>query len=161
MFHQTRKPGKKSAHQIEGFLLPVLFISLLFINFDAFQRNFEFPLDKMFWLALKLLGLPKKLREKKRAAMSQETLSASLEDYLEVIFHIVEEKQAAKAKNISDSLNVNSSSVTGALHALKEKALINYAPYDVITLTSKGKRVAKEIVQRHNALRNFLRGPCL
>ena len=87
--------------------------------------------------------------------MSEEALSASLEDYLEAIFHIVQEKQAAKAKNISDKLNVNNSSVTGALHALKERVLINYAPYDVITLTPKGKKLAREIVRRHNALRDF------
>ncbi len=83
------------------------------------------------------------------------TLSASLEDYLEAIFHIVAEKRAARAKDISVRLKVNSSSVTGALRALAEKKLVNYVPYDVITLTAKGTRVAKDIVRRHQALSDF------
>jgi len=83
------------------------------------------------------------------------TLTESLEDYLEAIFNIVAEKQAVRAKDISDRLNVSSSSVTGALRALAEKGLINYAPYDVITLTDTGRKTARQVVRRHDALRNF------
>ena len=39
-----------------------------------------------------------------------EPLSASLEDYLEAIFHVVADKGAARAKDISKRLKVNSSS---------------------------------------------------
>ena len=82
-------------------------------------------------------------------------LSASLEDYLEAIFHIESEKHAARAKDISMRLSVNSSSVTGALRSLAEKGLVNYEPYDIITLTPSGKILARDIVRRHNALRDF------
>lgn len=87
--------------------------------------------------------------------MAVEALSASLEDYLEAIFHIVEEKQAARAKDISRQLAVNGSSVTGALRALADRELINYAPYDIITLTPKGRECAEDIVRRHEALHDF------
>ena len=80
------------------------------------------------------------------------SLSESLEDYLEAIFHIESKKQAARAKDIAQRLNVKNSSVTGALHSLSEKGLINYAPYDLITLTPKGKTVANGVVRRHEAL---------
>ncbi|MBW1721830.1 MAG: DtxR family transcriptional regulator [Deltaproteobacteria bacterium] len=83
------------------------------------------------------------------------TLSASLEDYLEAIFHIIAEKQAARAKDISKRLKVGGSSVTGALRALADRGLINYAPYDVITLTANGKKVAEDVVRRHEVLRDF------
>lgn len=86
---------------------------------------------------------------------STEVLSASMEDYLEAIFHIVAEKHAARAKDIAKRLGVNNSSVTGALRALSEKGLINYAPYDVITLTREGGRLATEIVRKHEALKDF------
>ncbi len=86
---------------------------------------------------------------------STQTLSESLEDYLEAIFHIVDQKQAARAKDIALRMNVKSSSVTGALHALSEKGLINYAPYDLITLTPEGKKRAGNVVRRHRALRDF------
>ncbi|MBN2329415.1 MAG: metal-dependent transcriptional regulator [Candidatus Omnitrophica bacterium] len=82
-------------------------------------------------------------------------LSASLEDYLEAIYHIVAEKQAARAKDIALRMNVNNSSVTGALHSLADKGLINYAPYDVITLTPRGEKAADNVVRRHQALCDF------
>ncbi len=82
-------------------------------------------------------------------------LSASLEDYLEAIFRIVQEKQAARAKDIGKRLQVGRSSVTGALRALSERELINYAPYDLVTLTDKGRAVAEDVVRRHEVLRDF------
>ncbi len=82
-------------------------------------------------------------------------LTASQEDYLEAIFHIASEKQAARAKDIAKRLKVNSSSVTGALRVLAEKGLVNYAPYDVITLTAEGEKIAKDVVRRHEVLRDF------
>jgi len=82
-------------------------------------------------------------------------LSESMEDYLEAIFHIAAEKQAARAKDIAKRLGVNNSSVTGALRILSEKGYINYAPYDLITLTKKGKELAKDVVRRHEVLRDF------
>ena len=83
------------------------------------------------------------------------SLSASLEDYLEAIFHVAAEKGAARAKDISKKLRVNSSSVTGALRALAERGLVNYAPYDIITLTPKGTKLAKDVIRRHEVLRDF------
>ena len=83
------------------------------------------------------------------------SLSSSMEDYLEAIYHISSEKQAARAKDISDRLKVNKSSVTGALRSLSEKGLVNYAPYDLITLTVAGEQVAKEVVRRHETLKDF------
>lgn len=83
------------------------------------------------------------------------SLTASLEDYLEAIFHIVAEKQAARGKDIALRLKVNNSSVTGALRSLSEKGYINYAPYDLITLTESGQVIAREIVRRHETLRDF------
>ncbi len=85
----------------------------------------------------------------------EESLSASLEDYLEAIFLIIEEKKVARSKDITRRLKVSGSSVTGALRALGERGLINYAPYDVITLTDDGEVLARNIVLRHDTLKNF------
>ena len=82
-------------------------------------------------------------------------LSSNMEDYLEAIFHISSEKQAARAKDIADRLKVNKSSVTGALRSLSEKGYVNYAPYDIITLTDKGKKLAEDVVRRHETLKDF------
>ncbi len=82
-------------------------------------------------------------------------LTASLEDYLEAIFHIIAEKEAVRPKDIAKRLKVKNSSVTGALRSLAEKDLIKYAPYDVITLTPTGKTTAKDVIRRHEVLRDF------
>lgn len=82
-------------------------------------------------------------------------LSASLEDYIEAIYHIIEEKLVARSKEIAARLNVSRASVTEALRALSKKGLINYAPYEAITLTSEGKLVAEDVIFRHEALKRF------
>ena len=83
------------------------------------------------------------------------SLSASLEDYLEAIYNIIQKKQAVRAKDISKEIGVSRSSVTGALHALADKELINYAPYDTISLRKKGKELANNIIRKHTVLRDF------
>lgn len=83
-------------------------------------------------------------------------LSASLEDYLEAIYNIILEKNAVRAKDIAAKLKVSNASVTGALRSLTKRNLLNYAPYDVITLTSEGEKIARDIVRRHEILRDFL-----
>lgn len=82
-------------------------------------------------------------------------LSASLEDYIEAIYHIVEEKLVARSKDIALRLGVSRASVTEALRALSQKELINYAPYEAITMTDKGKKTAEDVIFRHNALKRF------
>lgn len=86
---------------------------------------------------------------------NEERLSASLEDYLEVIALIIKEKKVARAKEIATVLKVSRSSVTEAFRALAKKKLINYAPYEVITLTNKGYVVSEDIIRRHKALKDF------
>lgn len=83
-------------------------------------------------------------------------LSSTQEDYLEAIYLISLKKHAARAKDISAALEVRASSVTSALRTLAALELVNYTPYDIITLTDKGEKTAREIYARHTALRNFL-----
>ncbi|HBT96133.1 MAG TPA: metal-dependent transcriptional regulator [Desulfobulbaceae bacterium] len=82
-------------------------------------------------------------------------LSASLEDYIETIYHIIEEKMVARSKEIAARLDVSRASVTEALRALSKRGLINYEPYEAITLTARGKRAARDVIFRHRALKRF------
>jgi DtxR family Mn-dependent transcriptional regulator len=82
-------------------------------------------------------------------------LSASLEDYLEAILFTTDEKGAARPKDLADRLHVRAASVTGALQLLAQKKLVNYTPYDLITLTATGKRIANKVARKHNALLRF------
>lgn len=78
-----------------------------------------------------------------------------MEDYLEAILNIVSEKGGVRAKDIAKYLGVKAGSVTTALQALAKTEHINYQPYEVITLTSKGLEEAKEIIRKHEVLRDF------
>ncbi|PID76863.1 MAG: DtxR family transcriptional regulator [Deltaproteobacteria bacterium] len=83
------------------------------------------------------------------------SLSASLEDYLEAIYHIIEKKLVARSKEIAARLGVSRASVTEALRTLSKKGLINYEPYEAITMTELGKEVAEEVVFKHESLKKF------
>ncbi len=83
-------------------------------------------------------------------------LSPTLEDYLLSIYRIEGEKKVARPKDISKEQNVAKSTVTAALQSLAEKGLINYEPYEVITLTNEGKSKAENIAVRHVIIRRFL-----
>jgi DtxR family Mn-dependent transcriptional regulator len=84
-----------------------------------------------------------------------EGLSASLEDYLEVIFHLEQSNRVARAKDIADQMSVQRASVTGALKALAGRGLINYSPYSFVTLTPMGRDIAREVIHRHKVLKEF------
>ncbi len=84
-----------------------------------------------------------------------EKLSHSQEDYLEEIYKQTLECGFAKVTDISNALNVKKASVTGALNSLARKNLINYEPYSKITLTIQGEEAAKQILGKHEILRDF------
>jgi DtxR family transcriptional regulator, Mn-dependent transcriptional regulator len=86
---------------------------------------------------------------------SKEELSESLEMYLKTIYLIEERKKASRVTDIANELGVIKSSVTGALRTLSRKGLLNYAPYDIITLTDEGRGVAQDILARYSGLRDF------
>jgi len=87
--------------------------------------------------------------------MKTKPVSASLEDYLETIYNLIQKKRVARGKDISNQLGVTNASVTGALHALSEKKLIHYAPYEFVTLTAEGERIAAGVADRHGTLKEF------
>ncbi len=87
--------------------------------------------------------------------MESPRLTASMEDYLEAIYHLEREHQVARVKDIAGRLKLHKSTVSGALKTLAERRLINYTPYGLITLTPAGALQAKEVVRRHEALRDF------
>jgi DtxR family Mn-dependent transcriptional regulator len=84
-------------------------------------------------------------------------LSASLEDYLEAIFHLAAEHSVARSRDIAEKLAVSRASVTGALRALSQKGLIHYKPYDVISLTVRGRTQAERVIRRHTVLESFFK----
>ena len=80
-----------------------------------------------------------------------------MEDYLEVIYELIEHKGYATTVDISNYLNVSSPSVTKMLQRLNESGHINYEKYRGISLTESGMAVAKKIHEKHGVLAEFLK----
>jgi DtxR family Mn-dependent transcriptional regulator len=87
---------------------------------------------------------------------SAPAVSAILEDYLEAILQLVRRKGAARVRDIAKALSVHKSTVTASLKNLADKGLVHYSPYEITTLTSKGRKIAEQVTQNHSAIRTFL-----
>lgn len=87
---------------------------------------------------------------------SPEDLSSAMQDYLETIHSLTEESGAARVRDIAQRLGVGMPAVTNALHAMSEKQLVDYEPYQLVQLTEQGQVVAEEVHRRHRELVRFL-----
>jgi DtxR family transcriptional regulator, Mn-dependent transcriptional regulator len=83
-------------------------------------------------------------------------VTSSLQDYLEVILNLVQEKKMARVTDIADRLNIAKPSVIQALSLLKEKGLIVQDRYGPVELTLEGQHYALKIRHRHNVIYGFL-----
>jgi DtxR family Mn-dependent transcriptional regulator len=85
-------------------------------------------------------------------------LTATLEDYLITVCRIEREKRVARPRDIARRQKVARSTVTSALRSLAGMDLINYEPYEAVTLTAKGRKQAETLIIRNLVLRDFLEG---
>ncbi|MDH5696288.1 MAG: metal-dependent transcriptional regulator [Dehalococcoidia bacterium] len=88
--------------------------------------------------------------------MERKHNSASMEDYLESIIMLREEKEAVRVSQISKALGVKMPSVTSALKKLSKQGLVEHQKYGRVQLTPDGEKIAKDTFQRHEALLRFL-----
>jgi Mn-dependent DtxR family transcriptional regulator len=80
-----------------------------------------------------------------------------MEDYLEVIYELVEQKGYATTVDISNYLNVSSPSVTKMTQRLDETGYLKYEKYRGIRLTDEGVRIAQNIRNSHGLLAEFFK----
>jgi len=83
--------------------------------------------------------------------------SVAMDDYLEQILHLIEEKGYARAVDISTNLGISQASVTNMLRKLDAEGLVKHEKYRGTVLTENGRRIARAIVERHETLTRFLR----
>lgn len=83
--------------------------------------------------------------------------SVAMDDYLEQILHLIEEKGYARAVDVSRNLGISQASVTNMLQRLDAEGLVKHEKYRGTVLTEEGHRIAKAIIERHETLTRFLR----
>lgn len=81
----------------------------------------------------------------------------SMEDYLECIYQLIEDKGYARVSDIAEQLDVHPSSVTKMVQKLDQTKFLVYEKYRGLVLTQKGKKIGKRLVRRHELLEQFLR----
>ena len=82
-------------------------------------------------------------------------LTASLEDYLEIICNYDNSKKSIRAIDISKAMGVSRASVAEALKKLVTNNFITYNQQNKITLTDEGRKIAQEVVSKHTVLQMF------
>lgn len=83
--------------------------------------------------------------------------SVAMDDYLEQILHLIEEKGYARPVDVSERLGISQASVTNMLQRLDAEGLVKHEKYRGTTLTEEGQRIARAIIDRHELLTEFLR----
>src|ERR1700743_3475329 len=78
------------------------------------------------------------------------------ENYLKSIYHLSLHADSVSTNQLAALLNTKASSVTDMLKKLAEKALINYTPYQGVTLTPAGEKIAVNIIRKHRLWEYFL-----
>ena len=81
----------------------------------------------------------------------------SMEDHIEQIYLLIQQKGYARVSDIAEALSVLPSSVTKMVQKLDKDGYLVYEKYRGLTLTPKGDKLGKLLVQRHELLEQFLR----
>ncbi len=90
------------------------------------------------------------------AALQQEPLTRSVEDYLKAIYRLSPEGQPASTSEIAHLLELSPASVSGMVKRLSEQGLLEHVPYRGVQLTSQGRRAALRMVRRHRLIEAYL-----
>ena len=70
-------------------------------------------------------------------------VTASMEDYIEMIYRLSKENGFSRIHELASKLNVKPSSVTKMVQKLSELGYLKYEKYGVIVLKSKGYKLGK------------------
>ncbi len=83
--------------------------------------------------------------------------TSHMEDYLERMYRLIEEKGFARAVDIAEALEIRPSSVTHMLQRLAEKGYVRYEKYRGVQLTTAGRKIGRKMAERHRDLTRLLR----
>ena len=86
-----------------------------------------------------------------------DTTTDAMEDYLEVIYELIQKKGYATTVDIANYLHVRSPSVTKMVKRLDKMGYVIYEKYRDLQLTPEGIAVAKNIRKNHDLLVEFLK----
>lgn len=83
-------------------------------------------------------------------------LTASMEDYLEMICRILINTDVVRINELAEKLHVKPSSASKMVSNLKEAGYIDFEKYGYIVATKKGIEIGRYLLHRHDVLHKFL-----
>lgn len=87
--------------------------------------------------------------------MKKKKLTHSIEDYLETLYLLSEEKKNIRITDIAEKMHVRKSSIVAAVKKLSEAGYVNHERYGSIDLTESGKERGKDVYHKHRILKSF------
>lgn len=80
----------------------------------------------------------------------------AIEDYLKIIYDLQKQGMEVSTTALSDKLGVAPASITGMVKKLASLKLVNYKPYQGVTLTIEGERIALQTIRHHRLVESYL-----
>jgi DtxR family Mn-dependent transcriptional regulator len=80
----------------------------------------------------------------------------TIEEYIETICALEQLDGRAQTCMIASCMGVKPPSITEMLQKLEREGLINYESYNGATLTSSGKKMARDLMQKHRVIADLL-----
>jgi Mn-dependent DtxR family transcriptional regulator len=84
-------------------------------------------------------------------------LTASMQDYLEMIYRLSRESGFTRVNDLAAALNVQPPSATKMVQKLAEAGVVRYERYGIILLSRKGEELGRALLRRHGVIEDFLR----
>jgi Mn-dependent DtxR family transcriptional regulator len=91
-------------------------------------------------------------RSSERNPMRKKTI----EEYVELIYILEQEHGHAHTGTIAAEMDIKAPSVTEMLQKLEKEGLVEYQSYTGATLTSRGKKMALTLMEKHRIVQEFL-----
>jgi len=86
----------------------------------------------------------------------QKVLTSTHEDYLKAIYLLEGRGIEVNNSALATELNISPASTTNMVKKLSELGLVTYTPYQSITLTESGQKVALEVLRHHRLIELYL-----
>ncbi len=80
----------------------------------------------------------------------------STEDYIKAVYALEAFGERVTTSAVASQLHIANGSVSAMLKKLSQERLLHYKPYQGVTLTAAGRRMALKIVRRHRLWEVFL-----
>lgn len=85
----------------------------------------------------------------------EEKLTFTMENYLEAVYELSDEKSGARVSDIAERLGVTKASTNSAMVTLSDKGLITNEKYGEIFLTPAGRALAELTSNKHRTILKF------